>query len=74
MVQTDEALVSLSQKQDRRAFEELVRRTARLVFSRVYLEVGDRTAGDEGSYPDDDLQALLVDGKWKFVHKDGTPY
>ncbi len=40
----------------------------------VYLEVGDRTRGDEGSYPDDDLQALLVDGKWKFVHKDGTPY
>lgn len=40
----------------------------------AYLEVGDRTPGDEGSYPDDDLQALLVDGKWKFVHKDGTPY
>jgi uncharacterized cupin superfamily protein len=40
----------------------------------VYLEVGDRTAGDEGSYPDDDLQALLVEGRWQFVHKDGTPY
>jgi uncharacterized cupin superfamily protein len=40
----------------------------------VYLEVGDRTPGDEGSYPDDDLKALLVDGKWRFVHKDGTPY
>jgi len=40
----------------------------------VYLEMGDRTPGDAGSYPDDDLQALLVDGKWKFVHKDGTPY
>ena len=40
----------------------------------VYLEVGDRTAWDEGRYPDDDLQALLVDGQWKFVHKDGTPY
>jgi uncharacterized cupin superfamily protein len=40
----------------------------------VYLEVGDRTPGDEGSYPDDDLRALLVDGKWKYVHKDGTPY
>jgi uncharacterized cupin superfamily protein len=40
----------------------------------VYLEVGDRTPGDEGSYPDDDLRALLVDGKWEFVHKDGTPY
>jgi uncharacterized cupin superfamily protein len=40
----------------------------------VYIEVGDRTPGDEGSYPDDDLKALLVEGKWKFVHKDGTPY
>jgi len=40
----------------------------------VYLEVGDRTPGDEGSYPDDDLKALLVDGKWSFVHKDGAPY
>ena len=40
----------------------------------VYLEVGDRTAGDEGIYPDDDLKALLVEGKWQFVHKDGTPY
>ena len=40
----------------------------------VYLEVGDRTPGDEGSYPDDDIQARLVDGRWAFVHKDGTPY
>jgi uncharacterized cupin superfamily protein len=40
----------------------------------VYLEVGDRTAGDIGSYPDDDLQAVSVDGAWRFTHKDGTPY
>ena len=40
----------------------------------VYLEVGDRTAGDEGSYPDDDIGAMLVEGKWTFTHKDGTPY
>ncbi len=40
----------------------------------VYLEVGDRTPGDEGVYPDDDLKALLVDGRWSFVHKDGSPY
>lgn len=40
----------------------------------VYLEVGDRSPGDEGSYPDDDLRALLIDGRWKFVHRDGTPY
>jgi uncharacterized cupin superfamily protein len=40
----------------------------------VYLEVGDRTPGDAGRYPDDDLEAVLIGGKWKFVHKDGTPY
>lgn len=40
----------------------------------VYLEVGDRTPGDEARYPDNDLQAVLVDGKWRFLHKDGQPY
>jgi uncharacterized cupin superfamily protein len=41
----------------------------------VYLEVGDRTIGDAGSYPADDIQATLgTDGKWQFVHKDGRPY
>jgi len=39
--ETDEGLVGKSQRQDRAAFEELVRRTARLVFSRIYLETGD---------------------------------
>jgi len=40
----------------------------------MYLDVEYRTPGDEGHYPDDDLKALMVDGKWKFVHKDGSPY
>ena len=40
----------------------------------VVLEVGDRTPGDEGTYPDDDLKAVFLDGGWQFVHKDGTPY
>lgn len=40
----------------------------------VYLEVGDRTPGDSATYPDDDLQATMVDGAWRFTHKDGTPY
>lgn len=41
----------------------------------VYLEIGDRTAGDEGTYPRDDLKAVLgPDGKWTFMHKDGRPY
>jgi uncharacterized cupin superfamily protein len=38
----------------------------------VYLEVGDRTPGDEGTYPDDDLKATLVDGAWRFTRKDGS--
>lgn len=33
-----------------------------------------RPLGDEGHYPDDDLKAALIEGKWKFTHKDGTPY
>lgn len=41
MNETDEALVLASQRGDRAAFEELVRRSARLVFSRLYLETGD---------------------------------
>ena len=40
----------------------------------VYLEVGDRTAGDSGNYPDDDLVARAVPGGWTFTHKDGRPY
>lgn len=40
----------------------------------VYLEVGDRTPGDEASYPDDDLKAEMVEGSWRFTRKDGTPY
>ncbi len=49
----------------------LVNETAQEV---VYLEVGDRTAGDEVAYPDDDLQAVQLDGQWRYAHKDGTPY
>jgi uncharacterized cupin superfamily protein len=40
----------------------------------VYLEVGDRTPGDSATYPDDDLQAVAMNGAWQFLHKDGTPY
>jgi RNA polymerase sigma-70 factor, ECF subfamily len=39
--ETDEQLVARSRQGDRPAFEELVRRTARVVFSRLYLETGD---------------------------------
>lgn len=40
----------------------------------LYLEVGDRTAGDSISYPDDDIRAVLGDAGWRFAHKDGNPY
>jgi uncharacterized cupin superfamily protein len=40
----------------------------------VFIEVGDRSAGDTAVYPDDDIQAVLVNGAWRFMHKDGTAY
>jgi len=40
----------------------------------VYLEVGDRTVGDEVVYPDDDLAATLTDNGLRFTHRDGRPY
>ncbi len=51
---------------------QLVNRTRQDV---IYLEIGDRTPGDESFYPSDDIQATLgPDGNWMFSHKDGTPY
>jgi len=40
----------------------------------TYLEIGDRSPGDEASYPDDDLVARNQDGQWVFFHKNGEPY
>ncbi len=51
---------------------QLVNRTEHDV---VYLEIGDRTPGDEGSYPADDIQAKMISpGEWVFTREDGTPY
>ncbi len=51
---------------------QLVNRSDRDV---VYLEIGDRTAGDEAVYPRDDLVAAPgPDGKRVYSHKDGRPY
>ncbi len=38
------------------------------------LEVGDRSAKDEVTYPDIDLRLRTVNGKYQFQHEDGTPY
>jgi uncharacterized cupin superfamily protein len=51
---------------------QLVNRTSEAA---TYLEIGDRSRGDEGAYPADDLTATMgADGGWVFSHKDGTPY
>ncbi len=51
---------------------QLVNRSAVQV---AYIEVGDRTEGDEVEYPNDDLKATqLPNGVWAFAHKDGRPY
>ena len=51
---------------------QLVNRTDDTV---TYLEIGDRTPGDEGIYPQDDLRAALgPDGRWIYMHKDGRRY
>ena len=40
----------------------------------LYLEIGDRTPDDSASYPDVDLAVRMVEGKWVFTHKDGSPF
>ena len=50
----------------------LVNRTDR---DALVLEVGDRSPGDEGTYPSDDLSASLgADGAWRYTRKDGSAY
>jgi len=39
-----------------------------------YIEIGDRTVGDQADYPDIDLRAISENGRYQFYHKDGTPY
>ncbi len=51
---------------------QLVNRTGTDV---LFLEVGDRTSGDNADFPADDLVAVQgEDGSWTFTHKDGSPY
>lgn len=51
---------------------QLVNRTDQDV---TYLEIGDRTPGDVGTYPADDLEAVQDnEGNWVYPHKDGTSY
>jgi RNA polymerase sigma-70 factor (ECF subfamily) len=47
MTDTEAALVHNARSGDRAAFEELVRRTSRLVLARLYLETGDQHRAED---------------------------
>jgi len=40
----------------------------------LYLEIGDRTPEDGAAYSDVDMAAHMIEGKWVFTHKDGSPF
>jgi uncharacterized cupin superfamily protein len=41
----------------------------------LLLVIGDRTPGESANYPDIDLQLVTgPDGKYRYLHRDGTPY
>jgi len=51
---------------------QLINKSPELV---TYLEIGDRTGGDQAGYPDVDLLAKSnPDGSWSFTHRDGSTY
>ena len=62
MIESDQDLVKKSQRGDRGAFEELVRRTARIVYSRVYLETGD-------PHRSEDLTQETFLSAWRSIHQ-----
>ena len=41
----------------------------------TYLEIGDRTPGDQADYPDHDLLAISkAEGDYQFTHRNSDPY
>ena len=51
---------------------QLVNRTDEIV---SYLEIGDRTPGEQVTYPQDDIAAVLgPDGAWIVTRKDGSAF
>jgi len=40
----------------------------------VYLEVGDRTPGDNVDYPDIDMLGRTIDGKYTLTRRDGSKF
>ena len=40
----------------------------------TYLEIGTRSPDEDATYPDVDLKVEKRNGKFRFYHKDGSPY
>jgi uncharacterized cupin superfamily protein len=40
----------------------------------VYLEVGSRKQNEAVDYPDDGMIGRNIDGRWTYLHADGTPF
>lgn len=66
MTDSDEALVARSQSGQRAAFEELVRRTARLVYARLVLQSGDAHVAE-------DLSQEVFFTAWRSIGQLGDP-
>ena len=59
-------------KADTGIAHQLVNRSEEIA---TYLEIGDRTVGDEVEYPNDDLKATQSANRgWTLTHKDDRPY
>ena len=62
MIETDQWLVEKSRRGERAAFEEIVRRTARLVYGRIVLDVPDRHRAE-------DLTQEVFLAAWKSIKR-----
>jgi RNA polymerase sigma-70 factor, ECF subfamily len=62
VTESDDVLVDRSRRGDRPAFEQLVARTARLVFARLYLQVRDRHQAE-------DLTQETFLTAWRAIHQ-----
>ncbi|MGA7297248.1 MAG: cupin domain-containing protein [Rhodanobacteraceae bacterium] len=40
----------------------------------VYLEIGSRKPNESVDYPDEGMVGRTIDGRWTYLHTDGTPF
>jgi len=40
----------------------------------VYLEIGSRKEDEAVDYPEDGMIGRTLDGRWTYLHEDGTPF